>query len=186
MQKPKAREARGTRPGGRTARNRDAVFRAVRELMAEQATQQVAIADVAARSGVHQTTIYRRWKTPAALALDVAMAGLSQRSPMPDTGTLRGDLLAFATRIAASIIRPDGLAFLRTVVAASGDVELLRGRRDEIQAMLDRAPKQHLRSDDVFDGLLAPIYLRVLFGFGPPKPPRLAALVERLVAAGDR
>jgi hypothetical protein len=70
------------------------------------------------------------------------------------------------------------------VVAAHGNVELLRARRDDMQAMLDRAPRCRLRSDDLFDGILAPIYLRVLFGFGAPKPARLEQLVDRLIAAG--
>jgi hypothetical protein len=60
---------------------------------------------------------------------------------------------------------------------------LERGRRDESQAMLDRTPDCGLRFEDVFDGVLGPIYLRVLFGFGPPKPARIEQLVDRLIAA---
>jgi AcrR family transcriptional regulator len=174
------------RPGGRTETNRAAVFAAVAELMRRRPGEPLVIAEVAERSGVHATTIYRRWKTPEALALDVAVAQLQERSPLPDTGSLRGDLLAFATTVATSIAKPTGQAFLRAVIAAPGEHGLLASRAAQIQAMLDRAASPRMLAIDVFDWILAPIYSRVMFGIPVPDKTRLALLVDRAIANARR
>ena len=41
-----------------------------------------------------KATVYRRWPSRGALALDAFMAEFRSQLPVPDTGTLRGDLLA--------------------------------------------------------------------------------------------
>jgi AcrR family transcriptional regulator len=174
------------RPGGRTEKNRAAVFAAVAELMRERPGESLVIADVAERSGVHPTTIYRRWKTPEALALDVAVTQLETRSPLPDTGSLRGDLLAFATRVATSVAKPTGQGFLRTVIAAPGEHALLANRAAQIQAMIDRAASSKMTAIDVFDSILAPIYARALFGFPVPNKARLEELVDRAIAGARK
>jgi AcrR family transcriptional regulator len=174
------------RPGGRTESNRVAVFAAVAELLREHPGEPLVIADVAERSGVHATTIYRRWKTPEALALDVAVARLQERSPLPDTGSLRGDLLAFATTVAHGIAKPSGQSFLRTVIAAAGEHHLLASRAAEIQAMLDRATSPRMQAIDAFDWILAPIYARVMFGIAVPTKARLEQLVDRAIANARR
>ncbi len=109
---------------------------------------ELTVAAVAARSGVHATSVYRRWGTLEALLLDVAVDRLSAASPMPDTGTLRGDLLDYACHAAHDLAQPDGLAFLRAVVSTSGAgaeaarhpgndaaVAFLAARGGQIQAM---------------------------------------------------
>ena len=45
-------------------------------------------------AGVGKATVYRRWRSRGALALDAFMAEFKALQPLPDTGTLRGDLLA--------------------------------------------------------------------------------------------
>lgn len=172
-----------TRPGGRTARTRDAVHAAVRELIAESGSEHVVIADVAARSGVHAATIYRRWGRPELLVLDVAVDRLRAELPVPATGNLEADLLAYARTVAGDLTRPGGLAFLRAVLAASaasgagetngaretdgaGGRSVIERRLEDFQVMLDRAGPAagDLTALDVVDGILAPLYLRVLFG----------------------
>ena len=54
-----------SRPGGRSARVRAGVLAAARELVAEQGYEPVSIEQIAARAGVHKTTVYRRWPTKA-------------------------------------------------------------------------------------------------------------------------
>ena len=171
---------------------RSAVHQAVTELVAERGAGHVSIAEVAARSGVHPTSLYRRWGSVEALVLDVAVARVEVESPMPDTGALRSDLLAYARQVDHDVARPDGLAFLRAVVATAdsaggGDaaVPILEARGAQIQVMLDRATdrgEQALHYTDVLDGILAPIYLRVLFGVGATDDAHLALLVDRLLA----
>jgi len=159
-------------------------------LIAAKGPGQVSIAEVAARSGVHPTSIYKRWRTPEALALDVAIARLEVDLPMPDTGTLRGDLIAYATQAAEDLSRPDGLWLLHALLTATsasdgGDLPSpLQCRANQIQDMLDRArqreePELHFTA--VIDGVLGPIYMRTLFAIGGLDPPYLAGLVDRTI-----
>ena len=57
------------RPGGRSARVRRAVLDAVVELLEEGGARAVTIAEVATRSGVNASSIYRRWHGVDALIL---------------------------------------------------------------------------------------------------------------------
>jgi len=188
------------RAGGRSARVRSAVHGAVTELLAEPDAE-LTVAAVAARSGVHATSVYRRWGTLEALLLDVAVDRLSEASPMPDTGTLRGDLLNYARHAAHDLAQPDGLAFLRAVINASGAaakaaqhpgtdpaVAFLAARGAQIQAMLDRAAgrgEPRLHYTDVLDVVLAPLYLRALFRFEGIDDGYLADLVDRLMSGAQ-
>ena len=183
------------RVGGRSARVRAAVHDAVKELIAENGPGQVSIAEVAARSGVHPTSIYKRWGTSEALALDVAVARLEADLPMPDTGTLRGDLLVYATQATADLNRPDGLWLLHAILTARGTRDgadfpsYLQSRADQIQQMLDRARQRaepELHFTDVIDGVLGPIYMRTLFAIGGLDRAYLAALIDRTINAPVR
>jgi len=178
------------RTGGRSARVVAAVHDAVNDLVAEGNPYQVTVSEIAERAGVNPTSIYRRWGTLETLILDVEAARLQVNSPLPDTGTLRGDLLAYAVTAAKEITRPGGLAFLRAVLGAGEESDArragpLRARAAQIQAMLDRARDRGepaLDYTEVLDCILAPIYLRTLFGVGGLTKARLAVYVERTLA----
>lgn len=181
------------RPGGRSARVRAAVHEAVTDLVGERGYGEFTVGDVADRAGVADTSIYRRWGTLESLLTDVAVTRLNAQSPMPDTGTLAGDLHAYAAQVAREITGPDGLAVLRLTIALSNRGERGLQARDEflaertqfIQAMLDRARERGEHPPDVLgvlDHIMAPMYIRVLFGAGPLTPDYIAGLVDRLLA----
>jgi AcrR family transcriptional regulator len=71
-----------------------AILRAATDLLAERGLAGMSMEEVAARAGVGKATVYRRWRSRGALALDAFMAEFQALQPLPDTGTLRGDLLA--------------------------------------------------------------------------------------------
>jgi AcrR family transcriptional regulator len=178
------------RTGGRSARVVAAVHDAVNEIVGQGDPRQVTVAEIAERAGVNPTSIYRRWGTLEALILDVETARLQVTSPIPDTGTLRGDLLAYASTVAKGMGRPGGFAFLQALLGVSGESgprrnAPLRERAAQLQAMLDRARDRGepaLDHTDVYDCVLAPIYLRTLFGIGGLTKARLAAFVDRAIA----
>lgn len=186
-----AEKAQARRPGGRSARVRAAVHQAVTDLVAERGYAGFTVAEVAARAGVADTSIYRRWGTLEALTMDVAITWLTTNSPIPDTGTLDGDLRAYAAGVARDVTGPQGLAILRLVIALSNAGEsgvaareqFLAERGRQLQGMLDRA---HARGEqppealDVLDHILAPIYIRTLFGVGPLTPDYIDSLVDQL------
>jgi AcrR family transcriptional regulator len=177
------------RPGGRSARVRGAVHQAVAELVIERGYGGFSVGEVAARAGVADTSIYRRWGSLEALVTDVAITKLTAQSPLPDTGSLRGDLRAYAAGVAHDITGPDGLAVLRLTVAMSarGDEGLqarddfLAARASQLQTMLDRARDRGEEPPGVFDvvdHLVAPLYIRVLFRAIPLDSAYIDALVD--------
>jgi len=85
------------RPRSEDARRR--VLAATVELVAERGIGQLSIEEVAARSGVAKTTIYRHWPGRTALILESVNAHF-ERVGAPDTGSLRGDLEAFFVGVA--------------------------------------------------------------------------------------
>src|SRR6201999_1463332 len=106
------------RPGGRSARVASAVHEAVDALLLECGPAGFTVADVARRAGVNPTSIHRRWGSLEAVILEVETARLAEISPLPDTGSLRGDLLAYAQSAADDITRPGRLAFLQALIGA--------------------------------------------------------------------
>src|SRR5690349_25172745 len=75
-----------------------AILTATVELLAERGLAAMSIEEVAARAGVGKTTIYRRWPSKGLLALDAFVDSFREEQPLPDTGTLRGDLLSALDR----------------------------------------------------------------------------------------
>ncbi|WUJ73729.1 TetR/AcrR family transcriptional regulator [Kribbella soli] len=108
---------RASRPGGRTARVRSDVLAAVEAELAEHGYDGLTIDGVAARSGVHRTTVYRRWKTVAGLLVDLLQAGADDSWEPADTGSLEGDLIAVNREVHAALTaRP---SVTQAVIAAS-------------------------------------------------------------------
>ena len=62
----------------------------------------VSIDEVAKKSGVAKTTIYRHWPTRSALLMD-ACSRLGGTPPAPDRGSLHADLMALAGGIAKEL-----------------------------------------------------------------------------------
>jgi AcrR family transcriptional regulator len=175
-----------SRPGGRTARTTRAVHDAVRAIVAESGAADMKMADVAERSGVHRATIYRRWTSIHGLVLDVAATELNRNSPVPATGDLDADLRTYARQLVHGISQPGGLAFLHALMGAGNDPELgaggtallMSGRLDQFRAMLLAAGTTRLQAEDIFDLLIAPLYLRSLLS----SPSSISeADIERLV-----
>jgi hypothetical protein len=86
------------RPGRRRDESKDdAILQATRELLAERGYDGMTMDAVADRAGAGKATVYRRWPSKVQLTVDAVVCGPG--SPMsiadvPDTGTLRGDLLS--------------------------------------------------------------------------------------------
>ena len=86
----------------RVSRSKSAVLATTFELMSEAGIASVSVDEVSRRSGVAKTTIYRHWPSRSALLLD-ACAKLRSQPRIPETGGLKGDLLAHAASIAQQL-----------------------------------------------------------------------------------
>ncbi|KUJ68607.1 TetR family transcriptional regulator [Streptomyces albus subsp. albus] len=107
------------RPGGRTARTRSAVRDAVLTGLAEHGYPGLTVEYVAEHSGVHKTTLYRRWGGVEELVADALdLAGEDSWTP-PDTGTLHGDLRALAHEVVDTFGDPAQAAAPTAFIAAA-------------------------------------------------------------------
>jgi AcrR family transcriptional regulator len=184
---PTAPARSGTRPGGRSARVRAAVHRAVEDLLVEEAGDALTVPVVAARAGVHATTLYRRWGSIGELLADVATSRFTGDVVVPDTGSLRGDLERWAADVATDLADPDVLALMRATIGAGGEVGACacRGdREDQLAAMIER---ERARGNPVptveraADALLAPLYYRAIFTERAGTPDWARGLVAHLL-----
>lgn len=177
------------RPHGRSARIRYQVHRAVIELLADRTVDELSIPLVAERSGVHQATVYRRWGSIPVLLNDLVAAGPARTAPLPDTGTLRGDLDGYAIAVADSLAGPLGVLMLRAAVSNippepdRGPSAILLERTRQLQDMLDRAEARGEvppSVDELLELVVAPLYFHALFG-QPADAEHARRLVDRLL-----
>src|SRR5688572_4061157 len=84
------------RPGGRTARTRDAVFEATLDELGAVGYAHTSVEAIAQRAGVHKTTIYRRWGTKDRLVADTLAHAALVRIEVADTGDIDADMRALA------------------------------------------------------------------------------------------
>ena len=120
---------RARRTGGRSARVHAAVLAAAIEVLFEDGFDALSIRGVAERAGVHESSIYRHWGTKADLVLDALLSRLGQEVPTPDTGSLRGDLLAALRAVMAFLTTPLGENLVR--MALRHDLPNLDAVRDD-------------------------------------------------------
>ena len=98
--------------------------------MCARGVSSLTIEEVAQRSGVAKTTIYRHWPERTALVLDTVRSCFDQVGT-PDTGSLRGDLEAyFGGMVMADLTGTIGKLMPALVDAA--------GRDPEIELLMDR------------------------------------------------
>jgi AcrR family transcriptional regulator len=125
-----------------------AILAATLELLTERGLAAMSIEEVAARAGVGKATIYRRWPSKGLLALDAFVASFREQQPLPDTGTLRGDLVAaLRAWVRAVTETPMGPMLTGLIAEAQHDPELHAAWRDRVleplriqrRIMLDRA-----------------------------------------------
>ncbi|MDF4251555.1 TetR/AcrR family transcriptional regulator [Streptomyces sp. WMMB303] len=120
---PGATASPGTvRPGGRTARVREAVLRAAGDALAEHGFAHLDLAEVARRAEVGKTTVYRRWGTVTALLADLLDDMAEQSEPRIESGALLEDLTANAALVRRTLTdRRQGALFKAVIAAATCD-----------------------------------------------------------------
>ena len=104
-----------------------AILGAAIDLIVSVGYDAMSMEAVATRAGVSKATIYRRWSGKAELVAD-AIRGLDEGNHVdpPDTGSLRGDLLALTRTLFANLSGADGGLVCGLAVAVRADAELGR------------------------------------------------------------
>lgn len=181
------------RPGGRSARVQEAVHRATRELAAEHGREAITVPMIAARAGVTPSTIYRRWGDLAELLADVSVERMRPEGEPADTGSLRGDLLAWAEQYNEEMSSQPGRGMLRDVLSAQSPDDRPSCRcanyvAMQIGVLLDRAQARGEAAPPVerlMDVLVAPLLFRVLFMPAPATAGELAGWIDASLASSQ-
>ncbi len=106
------------RSGGRSARIQAAVFEATIRLLQEKGYEALSFATIGEQTGVHETTLYRRWKTKEQLVAEATASLVAQDIPIPDTGALRSDLIQLLQLLRVFMQSAAGQAIIQIGIAS--------------------------------------------------------------------
>ena len=148
----------GRRPGRRRDESKDdAILLATRELLAERGFDGMTMDAVADRAGAGKATVYRRWPSKVQLTIDAMLC--APGTPMsaddvPDTGSLRSDLLAVRfgrKRSDDSELMSGVISAVKEnpAVAAAFQQQFVRSRVSLMRGLLERAQERGELRDDI-------------------------------------
>lgn len=132
----------------RDPRRREAILTAAVALVAEVGYDRMTVDALAARAGVSKPTIYRRWPGgKSEIIVDAIRAKRTEGGTLPDTGTLRGDLMAYIHGASAGF-DPHVAAGLIMQLQASPELEALFreevvcDEQERFESLLQRAAER--------------------------------------------
>jgi AcrR family transcriptional regulator len=135
------------RPGGRTARVTEAVFAAAIAELSSRDYADISVESIAARAGVHKTTVYRRWGSKPELIAQALAVVTATTIQVPDTGSVEGDLHALARAVQGLLSIPEGAAITTALIVgglSSPEIaglmkQFWAGRQAAVGVIVDRA-----------------------------------------------
>lgn len=157
----------------------------------------LSIEAVARRAGVGKTAVYRRWNSKLDMVLEVVSSIAVRRLPLPDTGSLRGDLELLLHVAARALRHPMALQIIPDLLAEAA-------RNPQIAETLQRALSTNQRDvglqligravqrgelpagydpDVAVDLIIGPLYWRLAVARGPVAEDYLRRLAAAIAAA---
>jgi AcrR family transcriptional regulator len=185
------------RPGRpRSVEADEAILEAAIDAFVEDGWNGLTIEGVAARAGVGKATIYRRYPCRKDLLFAAARRLAQERDPVPDTGSLHGDLVALVESFVRMLgSTRHGQAIPEMVAATAKHPELnppyrefLSERRAAWRAAIERGVERgELRPgvdrELLVDLLVGPLFYRTLVSHDPIDEPYLHDLVDGALRA---
>ena len=168
-------------PGGRP---RDAalderILEATRRLLAERGYAGLTIGAVARAAGTTRPSVYLRFTDKQELATR-AIAGMTVAEPLRTTSDVRADLVAELRHFRAGVTRPNGMAFVGTVLAEEHHTpELIQHFRDRLVA-----PRRH-RVEGVLERGMRDGALRPGLDTAAVTTALIGGIYARYIATGD-
>jgi AcrR family transcriptional regulator len=114
------------RPRRRGAALESAILDAVLAELADVGYARLSMERVAERAGASKASVYRRWPSKVELVMDAVYHVFPDAGSPPDTGTLRGDLIAMMRAVAEQLAGPAGQALSGILSDALGDPDQAR------------------------------------------------------------
>ena len=178
----------------RSAAAHDAILDAAVALIRESGYDALAIEAIAARAGVGKSTVYRWWPNKELLAAE-AIERLVLAIPVPDTGSVDGDVRALMRVTVRMYADPGTVTLLPALVAAAarsarvGEAMrsgMVAGWHAAMSALLRRGvARGELRPDaDValaLELLAGPLFYRYLMLGAPVDEPYVSAVVASVM-----
>ncbi|MBD8118067.1 TetR/AcrR family transcriptional regulator [Pantoea agglomerans] len=183
------------RTGGRSAKVREAVLQAARQVLLEEGANALTHRNVAQIAGVNASTVYRRWPDRARLIAEVFRTTAESMVTIPDSGSLHSDLYEFLKMITSMLSSSEGRKLIQAAISASssGDDMVDTAIRDvweqrfqQAEVMFEQAV---LRGEAGYKGqrriiletLIAPVWFRILITQQPVDEKYLAANISRIL-----
>jgi AcrR family transcriptional regulator len=166
------------------------ILGATLDLLGETGYDKLTLDAVAARAKASKATLYRRWSSKADLVVEAMLCSADVQQELPDSGSLRDDLLSMASRKGLfDSARAD--AFCGLATAMSHDRQLAQALRarfvdpqnDHVRALLQRAlDRGQIRPDADLDLVVTLLPAMVLFQltYGDPGTP-VAEVIVRVI-----
>ena len=163
------------------------------QLLQEHGYDRLTVDAVAAHARASKATVYRRWPSKAELVLAAFIEGVRQVAIHPDTGTLRGDLLAIGESCRDQASQQAGT--IRAVLVETSrhpalqdalQSEFLEQRKALIHEVLrDAADRGEIDpsviSDELWDLLPGYLIFRIIMPARNPTPETVRVLVDEVV-----
>lgn len=127
-------ETQGRRPARLGEGREQEILRAAYELLGEVGYAGLRFDAVAGRARASKATLYRHWSSKAQLIAAAVRTCMEHTEELPDTGTLRGDLVALLSRMAEAMAGEDGPLLAGLVMAMRSDPEFARVMRETYRA----------------------------------------------------
>jgi len=147
---------------------RSAVFQAAIAEITDVGLNRVTMDAIAHRAGTGKAALYRRWPNVRALIIDVTTAVMASMELPTETssGSLRTDLVAIGTALAAFLNSPDGPVLRELFAEASRDPALLSELdaryRVPVEAQMAELVEQAIRRGDIPRQQVDPLVLMLV------------------------
>ena len=177
------------RPGGRTNRTREAIVTAAFEVVAEHGYDGLTVDALAEHSGVHKTTIYRRWESIDDVLFDAVIARSEREIPLDQSDDPMADLVAMGVSVAANLADPIASAAAaatlsnpknRRLVEFSSrfwEIRIEAASRLVVRAQHEGAVDPDLDPESVVERIVGPIWFRTIVLRKPVEQPFVELLV---------
>jgi AcrR family transcriptional regulator len=173
-----------------------AIHEAALALLAEGGFEALTMEALAQRAAVSKPTLYRRYHSPAEVALGLVAQLDAQAVPVFDSGDLRADLLGVARGLVRLLRRSPFGGFVASLVGAqaahpelaAATREYVEHRRVVVQQVIERGVERGelppgTDAHYVLDLLLAPFYFRHLISNDPLDDAFAGRVVDSVLGA---
>jgi AcrR family transcriptional regulator len=162
------------------------------QLLESLCFEDITVDAIAETSGAGKATIYRWWPNKAAVLIEAFRERIAQEIPFPDTGDFRRDIRQQLQDFTEIIYKGRrGKVFRAFIAGAQADPEIakayrelwIRPRRAEARKLFERYISEgvadaNLDPDLAVEMVFAPLYYRLLTGWGEISPEYLDTLTD--------